>query len=146
MDFTPRDRDVLARTVYGEARGERWLGKAAVAWSVLNRVAIDLRGDGRPDWWGEGIAAVCLAPWQYSAWNENDPNREALLRVTVADPFFRECLAVVDAVLAGDEPDPTDGATHYKVTKLAWPKDWGPQEQAIVKPVIGGHSFYVIRS
>ncbi len=37
MTVTTRDIDILARTVYGEARGESELDKLAVAWVVVNR-------------------------------------------------------------------------------------------------------------
>lgn len=138
--MTPRDVEILGRTIYGEARGETWLGKVAVAWSMRNRVDLDLHGDGKPDWWGEGYEAVCLKPFQYSCWLATDPNREKLLRVTDADPFFRECLAAGAAVMAGVASDPAPGCTHYKVVTLPWPKDWGAEREPI--RIIGHHAFY----
>lgn len=138
--ITPRDIEILARTIYGEARGESWLGKVGVAWSVRNRVYTDLHGDGKPDWWGEGYGPVCLKRAQYSCWLESDPNRDKLMRVTTADPFFRECLAAAAAVMSGTEADPTEGSTHYKVATLPWPKDWGAERQPI--RIIGHHAFY----
>ena len=44
------DIDVLARTIYGEARGESISGQGAIASVVLNRVAFSKRR-GRY-WWG----------------------------------------------------------------------------------------------
>ncbi len=74
MPQRERDIDVLARTIWGEARGEGIAGQIAVGWCIRNRVEMDLHNDGRPDWWGEGYEGVCRAPWQFSCWNKNDPN------------------------------------------------------------------------
>lgn len=138
--ISPRDLELLARTIYGEARGEAWEGKIAVAWVIRNRVEVDLHGDGKPDWWGEGYAQVCLTPYQFSCWNKNDPNLPKLLGVTVEDPYFRVCLAAAAAVVSNLVPDPTKGARHYKTTTLAWPASWGPQRIPLAR--IGSHSFY----
>ncbi|HJR27754.1 MAG TPA: cell wall hydrolase, partial [Pseudomonas sp.] len=70
MTATEKDRDVLARTLWGEARGEGLPGQIAVAWAIRNRV-----NDGKArSWWGEGYAGVCQAPYQFSCWNKSDPN------------------------------------------------------------------------
>ncbi|AZD06253.1 Cell wall hydrolase [Pseudomonas chlororaphis] len=70
MTATEKDRDLLARTLWGEARGEGLAGQIAVAWTIRNRV-----NDGKAkSWWGEGYAGVCQAPYQFSCWNKNDPN------------------------------------------------------------------------
>jgi hypothetical protein len=70
MTATEKDRDILARTIFGEARGEGVAGQIAVAWTIRNRV-----NDGKDkSWWGEGYAGVCQKPYQFSCWNKNDPN------------------------------------------------------------------------
>ena len=67
MAVTEKDRDILARTLWGEARGEGPAGQIAVAWTIRNRVF-----DGKEkSWWGEGYAGVCQKPWQFSCWNRN---------------------------------------------------------------------------
>ena len=38
MTVTEKDRDILARTLWGEARGEELIGQIAVAWTIRNRV------------------------------------------------------------------------------------------------------------
>lgn len=148
--MTPRDIEIGARTLYGEARGESFQGRVAVAHVIMNRVLADLRGDNKPDWWGEGIEAVCLRAFQFSCWNANDPNRMTIERVTVDDPAFLECtgiMALVAAARLGRKTiagalanDPTFGSTHYKVTSLPWPKDWGEPRTSVCS--IGWHSFY----
>lgn len=48
--MSEKETDILARTIYGEARGESISGMEAVASVVLNRVAFAKRR-GR-FWWG----------------------------------------------------------------------------------------------
>src|SRR3546814_20461789 len=88
MIYSADDIEALSRTLYGEARGDDWRGKVAVAWSILNRATIDLHNDGTPDWWGEGVAGVCRKPWQDSCWNANDPTRAQQLSVPPGNPPF----------------------------------------------------------
>ena len=110
MTVTERDRDILARTLWGEARGETLAGQIAVAWTIRNRV-----NDGRlKSWWGEGYAGVCQAPYQFSCWNKNDPNH-ASLSGAKAMPLreLAQARIVADQVIDGKVPDPTGGATHY---------------------------------
>ena len=46
-----RALDLLARTVWGEARGECFRGKLAVAWVARNRAE-------HPRWWGDRKSVV----------------------------------------------------------------------------------------
>ena len=62
--------EVLARTLYGEARGEGLPGIEAVACVILNRVAF-AKARGRY-WWGNTVSQVCLKPGQFSCWNAGD--------------------------------------------------------------------------
>lgn len=128
--------DTLARTLWGEARGEPVRGIEAVAAVVVNRVRIAVRQDGF--WWGGSIVAVCRKPWQFSCWNPADPNRAKLLAVTVADPVFATCLRVARRAVAGLLPDPTGGATHYHHDTIhpAWAEGRAPSAE------IGRHLFY----
>lgn len=50
MNEAEKDRDILARTLWGEVRGEGLAGQVAVAWTIRNRVfdgARPSRGGGR---------------------------------------------------------------------------------------------------
>ena len=68
MNVTEQERDILAHTLWGEARGESLAGQITVAWTIRNRVF-----DGKSSsWWGEGYAGVCKAPYQFSCWNKKD--------------------------------------------------------------------------
>ncbi|MCR6633141.1 MAG: cell wall hydrolase [Magnetospirillum sp.] len=123
--------DILARTLWGEARGESVRGIEAVAAVVLNRAA-------RGGWWGGSVEAVCQKPRQFSCWNVDDPNRAKLERVDETDRVFRICLRVARRALAGAVADPTAGATHYHTRAClpAWARGRVPSAE------IGNHLFY----
>lgn len=127
---------VLARTLWGEARGESLRGKEAVAAVILNRVARARARGGY--WWGGDVVSVCLKPWQFSCWNPGDPNRAKLLAVGEDDRAFRACLRVARRALAGEIEDPTGGATHYHTARVApaWSRHRTPCA------IIGRHRFY----
>ena len=128
--------DTLARTLWGEARGEPVRGIEAVAAVVVNRVRRAERRGGH--WWGGSIVAVCRKPYQFSCWNANDPNRAKLLAVTAADPVFATCLRVARRAVAGLLPDPTGGATHYH--RLGLHPSWATGHSPCAE--IGRHLFY----
>ncbi|WP_039967753.1 cell wall hydrolase [Pseudomonas chlororaphis] len=137
MTATEKDRDILARTLWGEARGEGLAGQIAVAWTIRNRV-----NDGKTkSWWGEGYVGVCQAPYQFSCWNKNDPNFPFL---SGAKPIpagqFAQALRAADQVIAGAVPDPTDGATHYYATTMAKAPAWAAKAKQTVR--IGQHVFF----
>ncbi len=136
---TPDPADILARTIWGEARGEGADGMIAVAAVVMNRARVSADHGGRY-WWGKDCIGICKAQAQFSCWNPGDPNRAKLLAVDDSDPEFRLALTIASDALAGRAPDPTFGATSYKVASLPWPYDWGPFRQPLV--IIGKHAFY----
>lgn len=130
--LTPEALDTAARTVWGEARGEPWDGKVAVAWVIRNRAD-------NPGWWGRNVAEVCLQPFQFSCWLHNDPNRVKCIQATEVD--LRECRKAVEAVFDGTEPDITNGADHYH-HKTILPR-WATGEKPVA--IIGDHKFYRLR-
>ncbi len=101
------DLDVLIRTAWGEARGEGHEGMKAVTHVILNRAS-----DSR---WPNSWAEVCTQPWQFSCWNEGDPNAEKMENLPVDDEgYLRASTAVTAAILdAKDGVDPTGKANHY---------------------------------
>lgn len=120
-----------ARTVYGEARGESYEGKRAVAQVIVNRARSYPLDEGK------GLSEVCRRPWQFSCWNAGDPNRARIEKTALSDPTLGLCLvAVVEAL---SEPDPTGGATHYHATGIAVPK-WAQGHEPCYRS--GGHLFY----
>ena len=104
------DVDILARTIYGEARGEGLIGQQAVANVVLNRMSL---ADQHPHF-GDGTAtAACQDPWQFSCWNKNDPNSKILYNVKSDDKIFTQCLQIASDALNGLLADCTNGATYF---------------------------------
>lgn len=129
--------DILARTLWGEARGEPVRGIEAVAAIIVNRVKRTQERGGRY-WWGGTIEQVCQKPWQFSCWNDNDPNRAKLEAVNEKDRSFRICLRVARRAAAGVLDDPTRGSTHYH-TKTVFPP-WAKTRLPAAE--IGNHLFY----
>ncbi len=136
---TDQDEDVLARTVWGEARGESVRGMEAVACVVMNRVAV-ARAHGGAFWWGGTVVEVCKKKWQFSCWNEDDPNREKVMAVNERDAEFRIAKRIARRAVKGALEDPTGGATHYHVEGVMpkWVTD--PRMEEMKK--IGRHVFY----
>lgn len=154
MKYDKRDLNILALTIYGEARSEPWEGKIAVAWSVRNRAEADLWGDGKSDWWGEGVAGVCLKDWQYSCWKdepigqgnrlraflvEGDTERGELRNDPPTEGNLLACWHVAKEVLEDRVPDPTHGSTHYFADYIPMPK-WAQGKKPVA--VFGVHKFY----
>jgi len=126
----------LARTLYGEARGEKVRGLEAVACVIINRVK---RAEERGGyWWGATVAEVCLRPWQFSCWNEGDPNRIKIETVDTSNRSFASCLRIARRAVARVLADPTNGATHYhgRDVNPPWARARKPSAE------IGNHRFY----
>lgn len=153
MDYSERDLVAMALTAWGEARGEPDDGVAAVCWSIRNRAEADLWQDGKPDWWGEGVAGVALKPAQYSCHNAADPNSTRLRAFAtggdagsgsltaegLADPGLQRCLEIARGVLDGSIADPTKGATHYYADTIAAPR-WTDGRKPSAH--VGHHLFF----
>lgn len=125
--------DVLARTLWGEARGESPQGRIAVANVIMNRVK-------NPGWWGRTVTGVCLKPKQFSAWNHDDPNRQKLLSVTPSDHVFAECLHIARKAVDGELEDNTNGADHYMVASITGRITW--DDDMLETARIGNHVFF----
>ncbi len=136
--FLPLNGEVelLARTLYGEARGETVRGKEAVAAVIINRVARAKERGGY--WWGDSLGLVCKKPWQFSCWNEGDPNLKKITAVTPQNRVFQSCISIARRAASGALDDPTGGATHYhtKATNPPWARAKAPCFE------IGNHLFY----
>lgn len=135
--MSSKDIEILALTIWGEARGEGLAGQIAVAWTIRNRVF-----DGKAkSWWGEGYAEVCLKPWQFSCWNQNDPN---YVYLSGAKPIpaaqFAQAQRAADQVMAGAVPDPTGGATHYYATTMPKAPGWAAKAKQTL--LLGHHVFF----
>jgi spore germination cell wall hydrolase CwlJ-like protein len=131
-DVDPEELDIMARTIFGEAEGESDLGKVAVGWVIMNRVA-------KQTWYGRDVIGVCLWPWQFSCWNPGTPRRTIIESVRNNNTHFQKCLESAKKVLTSSEPDPTGGATHYHANYIS-PPAWTYGATFTVQ--IGKHLFY----
>ena len=124
--------DAMARTMWGEARGEGVEGMRAVGHVINNRASIG-------GWWGNTILEVVFKPWQFSAWNKNDPNLELMNQVDETDPVFAVAKQLATNIVDGvDQEDPTGGATHYHTTAVS--PTWS--NTGTVTHQHGNHIFY----
>jgi N-acetylmuramoyl-L-alanine amidase len=131
------DIDVLARTLYGEARGEARPGRVAIACTVMNRV--DRAATFGGYWWGDTVAEVCKKPWQFSCWNQGDPNRDVIEGVVAeGNGLFAECIEIATQAVRLELCDVTFGACHYH-SKWVMPS-WSADHAPVV--TIGGHHFF----
>lgn len=130
------ETEILAKTLYGEARGEGLSGIEAVANVIMNRVRHAQKYKGF--WWGKTVKEVCLKPFQFSCWNTNDPNCDLLKKDLSQDSVFDICRRVAVRAINGLLKDNTKGATHYHTLNVnpSWASKLTPCAQ------IGQHLFY----
>jgi hypothetical protein len=98
----PRDRDLIIRTVIGEAANQPAMGQAAVAHVIRNRV--------NAGGYGNGVQDVLFAPKQFEPWNTR---RDELMAYAPEDPRYQRAASIVDGVFGDKIPDITKGATHF---------------------------------
>ncbi len=131
--FTKRqdEIDTVARTIWGEARGEGIEGMEAVAAVIQNRVRAR-------SWYGATFEDVCKKPLQFSCWNTSDPNYNKILAVNDNDEMFRYALKIAEATIDDELVDITGGATHYHAKSIypSWASSLTQTAQ------IGNHIFY----
>jgi conjugal transfer mating pair stabilization protein TraG len=131
--YSAEDRDYLIRTIAFEAGEEPDEGKAAVAHVVLNRTK-----SGR---WGDTIKEVVTRPWQFEPWMTR---RKEIGRLSPDDPLYKDAERIADAVLSGQIPDPTAGATHFLNPTIVRERRGGslPSWARGEGQSIGRHTFY----
>lgn len=107
---------LLELMCWREAQNQGMVGKRGVCWVAKNRT----RGGALT------YHDVILKPWQFSSFNENDPNSKKWPEDT--DPSFAECCEAAIKVMLGQDFDITGGATFYFSPPLTEPpeKEWGP--------------------
>lgn len=108
------DLQALTLTIFGEARGERRECQFAVGNVIANRLRSRSLQFGGDTW-----KAVCLAPKQFSCWNEKDPNLAVLERAIALNlgphegRILKQCRAIADGWVQKLWLDEIDGANHY---------------------------------
>jgi len=136
------ERDILIRTVLGEAGSEGASGMEAVAHTIVNRT--------KDERWADNIKGVALQSnkkgfYQFSAWNSNGKTGNDLVLMKPTDPRYKKAGAIVDRVLSGESSDPTGGAVYYaNLNDLpVTPKWWGAatDERGGANMPLGRHTF-----
>ena len=137
---TSQDIDILARTIYGEARGEFYHEAGgvtpfiAIANVVMNRLKV-------PQRFGDTIARICQKRFQFSCWNKSDPNYKVITTVHKdGNQLFELAFVTAEKVVRGSWPDITFGSNHYYATTLPAPPKWALDQPLQVR--IGHHLFY----
>ncbi len=137
--MTPYQREIIIRTIMGEA-----LNEGPEGWTAVGHVIKNRSSDPR---WPQDPASVALQPKQFSAWNEGHGGNDLVRKYGPDTPVFQEIGGVVDQVWSDQVPDPTGGATHY-YAPAGMPgqrePDWFDDvtEARGAAPVrIGGHVF-----
>lgn len=120
-----------ALTVWAEARGEPYAGQVAVARVIRNRVRLG---------WAHDVVGVVLAPYQFSCYNTQDPNRLAAARIDSDDP------EVQSARRAWEESETNDAGIgdavmYYAPRGVDHPPSWATKEKFVI--TIGHHFFYL---
>lgn len=134
----PHSLDVLARTLWGEARGEGRVGMQAVANVIMNRYELAVKSTARARQFGSTVAGICQKKWQFSCWLPSDPNRAKMLSVTDADPQFKQAKEIATLALQGALADITGGADHYHTFAVS--PAWSQGATAIASH--GSHLFF----
>lgn len=121
MQLSEKEREAVIDTIMGEARGEGYLGMAAVAKAIANRSEVR----------GVSMAKAVGQKGQfdgssYSAKSKDSKERE------IAE-------MALDAVLAGEDPAQIGTADHFATnsTKTGWTEAYKDTAKTI-----GGHTFY----
>ena len=122
---------VMAQTIWGEARGETNEGKYAIAHVIKNRF------DSKKWFSADTLEGVCKKKWQFSCWNEGDPNKEKREQLTHGD--IKDFVDIANNVLNGHHDSNVGKSTHYYADYIKEP-DWAEGKTPIT--TIGVHHFY----
>ena len=131
------DEELLARCIWGEARGESIEDMVAVANVVINRLGKKIR-------YGSTIKEVILKPWQFSCFNEKDENFP-LLRQGPKDKYFDICKSIAKLACKGLLVDNTDKANLYYVKfgkNAITPPKWASAENVTATVDFTTHGSY----
>lgn len=132
--ITWSELELLAGTIYGEARNQSFAGKVGVGLTIRNRVSL-------PRWWGRNWRQVILKPKQFSCFNPNDSNFPEIVAAKKRNGLhWQECMMIAEKIYLGHIADFV-GADHYHRIDC-YPR-WRHKLQYLV--TIGDHKFYRVK-
>lgn len=132
--MTPAERDLVVRTVLGEAADQPPEGQAAVAHVIMNRL--------KSGKFGDNLKRVILQPNAFEPWSTRAGELVSIPRN--GEPY-QAVAQLVDAVEKGDVPDPTKGATYFMNEDIVKKRNAGRVPQAWAQGPglkIGDHTFF----
>ncbi|KAL3276042.1 hypothetical protein HHI36_020771 [Cryptolaemus montrouzieri] len=124
------DKEIFAKTVYGEARGEPEEGQIWVAWVIKNRARAN-----KSYWGGSKIGDVCRKPLQFSSWNGKSD-------IVVNDRrTYEKIKRLTDSIYdAPASEDPTGSSDHFHSKNMKKYPSWIRNCNEV--KTIGNHIFY----
>src|SRR6185312_320831 len=128
MNLTYDDQQVMARTLYGEARGGGETLMRCTGHVIMNRV--------RDNRWPDSPAKVCLQPHQFSCWSGAPailPDFHTMMMADLNDPLFLQANIIALSCM-GDRysEDITKGANMYYAQTISAPS-WVQRAQLMYK-------------
>ena len=141
------ENEILALTLYGEARSEPIEGIVAVGSVIANRASDSKQR------WGTTIRGVCLQPFQFSCWNVigGDKNYARLMQMAQAlvarspemkHPAMEQCSWVALGIARKALQDRVKGSTHYHAASMSPRPAWAQPHIPTIQ--IARHVFYAI--
>ena len=126
----------LAKTIYGEARGESIETMFAVGWVIRNRLQSKRHGKTYKD--------VVLQPKQFSCWNKGDTNYKKI-KVAIKGRLWEVCIGVAVVVMQlSEKHNPIPEVKHYYDKSLDGnPPFWADEGEYIT--VYGVDNLRLIR-
>lgn len=134
------DEQVVAMTIWAEARAEPIEGEVAVGCVIRNRLM-------KPRRFQDTWKGVCLAKWQFSCWipQGGEANYrmlmarcESAMAGTATWPPQASWIAA--GIISGAIEDRVSGATHYYASWMKTPPKWAIDVVPVA--VLGVHRFY----
>ena len=135
---------IMALTMWAEARGESREGKIAVGTVILERV--DHRS-----WDGNTVQEVCLYPYQFSCYLKSDPNYSMMISIAkdftsvmLRDKSLAECHDIanglIQKVIFRDPELEATSCCQYLTTAAKAGVTWWQTMHFVKK--LGHHEFY----
>lgn len=131
---------VVAMTIWAEARAEPIEGEIAVGCVIRNRLL-------RPARFADTWKGVCLAKWQFSCWipQGGEANYRGLMARCEAClkgllPWPAQDRWIAEGIISGAIEDRVAKANHYFASWMPKPPAWAAGVDPVA--VIGTHRFY----
>ncbi|MCP3681585.1 MAG: cell wall hydrolase [bacterium] len=133
-------KQLIAMTMYGEARGQSLNGQILVGFTLMNRWKHP-----NPRRYGKTLHDICWKREQFDCWKKGNVNYKKMHKAmqTLIDmgvsKRMEQCMYLSSGVLTGHILDISKGANHFYATKTKKPF-WAKGHTPCV--IEGDHAFY----